>query len=94
MKIAPSKSIQRCKPILGTYVEVSLTGRVPESELIQISEDLFKELERIHNLMSFHDEGSELSLINQNAHQEKVLISADTYAVLNQAIEMSNVQPC
>lgn len=91
MKIAPSKSIQRCKPILGTYVEVSLTGRVPESELIQISEDLFKELERIHNLMSFHDEGSELSLINQNAHQEKVLISADTYAVLNQAIEMSKL---
>jgi len=57
-------SLQRCKPLLGTFVEVSLQGNCSEQALLNYSELAFDELTRIHGLLSFHDKDSELSQVN------------------------------
>lgn len=57
-------SLQRCKPLLGTFVEVSLQGKCSEQALLDYSECAFDEIARIHHLFSFHESGSELSKIN------------------------------
>jgi len=58
-------SLQRCKPLLGTFVEVALQGDCSEQALLSYSELAFDELRRIHCLMSFHDSDSELSQLNR-----------------------------
>ena len=38
--------INRCKPLLGTYVEVSLSGDYNKADLINFSEEIFKKIEK------------------------------------------------
>lgn len=78
-------SLTRCKPILGTFVEISLQGYCTDDELIQCSNMMFNEIERIHHLLGFHDEQSELSALNRALLTGSVKhypISSDMKAVL------------
>lgn|GEM_PF-749978 len=90
--------LERCKTLLGTFVEIELKGEVENDELISLSEELFVEIERIHHLLSFHNEASELSSLNRQAldltHTEngKVLslnVSKDLNAVLSFALQLN-----
>ena len=56
--------INRCRSLLGTFVELSLSGDMPEEQLIQISNTAFDEIERVHHNLSFHHPDSELSQLN------------------------------
>jgi thiamine biosynthesis lipoprotein len=57
--------IHRCKPYLGTFVEVDLRASLSVNELLAHSETVFHEIERLHNLLSFHKPSSELSKLNR-----------------------------
>ena len=75
----------RCKPLLGTYVEISVDD---EPQAHQAVHDAFCAIERVQNLMGFHQPSSELSQINQRAHIEPVHIHPWTAKVLSIAQEI------
>lgn len=81
--------INRCKPLLGTYVEVSLSGDYNKADLINFSEEIFKKIEKIQKQMSFYDNESELSYINSNAFYHSCAISDEIYEVLSKVLELS-----
>lgn len=82
-------SICRCKPFLGTYVEISISAEESTDTLIDITSAAFSEIEKIENLMSFHNPESELSYLNKHAHKENCSISKDTETVLKSSVELS-----
>ncbi len=82
-------TLTRCKPFLGTYVDISLTADTTNDQLIEISNTAFLEIERIHNLMSFHQTDSELTKINKQAFLGPVSISDDMEAVISHALLLS-----
>ena len=91
-KQSKTNHIKRCKPLLGTYVEVSvLSENNNNNTLIDLSECVFSEIQRIENLMSFHDLDSELSYINREAYNYPCSISKDMEEVLLAALNLSKV---
>jgi thiamine biosynthesis lipoprotein len=60
--------MMRCKPLLGTFVEIAIDG----DEQSMAIENAFTAIERVQDLMGFHNPASELSLINQLAHKKAV----------------------
>ena len=75
----------RCKPLLGTYVEIMVED-VMQSE--QVLEDAFLAIEKVQSLMSFHNLESELSQINAKSHLEPIRIHSWTSEVLSIAREI------
>lgn len=71
--------IRRCRPLLGTFVEVTAqsSGHIDAA---------FAAVERVHALMSAHDPVSELSRINRHAHREPLEVSDETAEVLDLAL--------
>ena len=91
-KQSATNHFKRCKPLLGTYVEVSVLSEKNNNDiLIDISECVFSEIQRIENLMSFHDPDSELSYINREAYNHSCSISKDMKEVLVAALHLSKV---
>ena len=82
-------SISRCKPLLGTYVRLTLTADAARDTLLAMSVRAFARIQRVERLMSFHDPDSELSRLNQLAHRQPCPVSAETEAVLRQAQRLS-----
>ena len=72
----------RCKPLLGTYVEISIQENlnICSSEAIEAA---FSDIEKVQNLMSFHNPNSELSKINARSHLEALEIHEWTFVVLS-----------
>ena len=81
----------RCKPLLGTYVEITIDEiaeeHAPSKANIAI-DAAFSAIELVQQLMSFHNPLSELSIINRSAHTKKLQIHEWTYQVLATAIEI------
>ena len=89
-----NNSLRRCKTLLGTFVEIELQGDATDDELISLSDELFDEVERVHYLMSFHDENSELSALNRLAlinQAKQIAVSADLGYVLSFASELNQL---
>lgn len=84
-------TIKRSKPMLGTYVSVELAADLDTSTLMDISNQVFIEIEQIEKSMSFHDPESELSFINSEAAFCPCLISADMSMVLKTALQLSAI---
>ncbi len=95
-----TNTLERCKTLLGTFVEIELKGAVDDDELIALSNSLFDEIERIHNLFSFHSELSEVSALNRQALDLAnraegdntpltLTVSDDLNKVLSLALELS-----
>ena len=82
-------SISRCKPLLGTYVRLTLTADATRDTLLAMSVRAFARIQRVERLMSFHDPDSELSRLNRLAHRQPCPVSAETEAVLRQAQRLS-----
>lgn len=83
--------IERCKPLLGTFVEISISADVSDPTLMTLSNRAFTEIENIHKLMSFHEPDSELSKINRDAYTHSVPLSPSTEWVISNAIELSKI---
>ena len=74
----------RCKPLLGTFVEISIDGDDGQEAI----DNTFAAIQNIHDLMGFHDPKSELSQINRRAHLEAVEIHPWTAQVIHIAKEV------
>lgn len=74
----------RCKPLLGTFVEIS----IDEDDGLIAIEHAFEAIQNVHHLMGFHNPESELSQINQHAHSEAVEIHPWTAQVIQIAKEV------
>ena len=87
----PLNIFNRCKPALGTFVEVALKADKTDDELFAISQKIFNRIEKIEKMMSFHDDESELNYINSNASFHSCLISQEMNEVLTKALELSKL---
>lgn len=74
---------RRCRPLLGTFVEISADDETAISEA-------FAEIARIHHLMSAHEAGSDVSKINRGAHRDAVLVDPSTMEVLSRSLFWSD----
>lgn len=72
--------LRRCRPLLGTYVEVT-------ADEIDAIDAAFEAITVTHRLMSAHEPGSDVSRINRFAHEEPVEISDPTREVLERALQ-------
>ena len=81
----------RCKPLLGTYVEISTNDISPQnSESIAnyAIDRAFDAIELVQKLMGFHNPDSELSKINQRSHLDILEVHEWTFKVLSAAKEI------
>ncbi len=75
----------RCKPLLGTFVEISTED---EGHFLRAVELAFVAIGKVQSLMGFHDPESELSQINARSHLEPIRIHSWTAKVLAIAKEI------
>ena len=76
----------RCKPLLGTFVEISIhTARLSQERAI---DKAFAAIKNVQDLMGFHNPQSELSKINAQSHLRKIEIHPWTAHVLRVASEI------
>jgi FAD:protein FMN transferase len=82
-----SGKIRRARPLLGTFVEVEAVGS-DRLEMTAAIDAAFEAVACVHRLMSFHDEGSDVSRLNREAFERPIAVHAWTYRVLEAAAEM------
>ena len=75
----------RCKPLLGTFVEIQINDEDPSSKIL---DEAFLAIEQAQSLMGFHHPDSELSRINARSYLEPIRIHPWTAHVLTIAQEI------
>ena len=83
-----SIEVRRCRPLLGTFVEVKASA-ADESIARRAIERAFAAVGSVHALMSFHEPSSEVSAINRNAARRAVRVHAWTARVLRSALRFA-----
>jgi len=81
----------RCKPLLGTYVEISVnetSAQYSERIANHAMDQAFEVIELVQKLMGFHNPDSELSSINARSHIETLEVHEWTFKVLSAAKEI------
>ena len=86
MPIASNK-IRRARPLLGTFVEVAVTG-ASRADMDAAIEAAFSAMAQAHNLMSFHEAGSDVWYLNSEASTHPVCVHPWTFQVLQTAIDL------
>jgi thiamine biosynthesis lipoprotein len=81
--------IKRCRPLLGTFVEITLESPRSESWLQQTASKAFSLIESVQTLMSFHSRESDISRLNQCGHLTPLIVHPWTVQVLKQAVALS-----
>ncbi len=81
MTSCSNNEVRRCRPLLGTFVEIAAThdGAINAA---------FAAVERVQRQMSFHDAGSEVAQLNRYAVDGPMPVSDETYEVLAWAWEL------
>jgi FAD:protein FMN transferase len=82
-----SNSVRRARPLLGTFVEITVTDAAP-SEMHAAVEAAFEAVGEVHRLMSFHDERSEVARLNREAFVRTVAVHPWTFQVLEAAVDL------
>lgn len=75
------------RPLLGTFVEVAAAGTAPAAMEAAV-EAAFAAIAKIHGLMSFHEETSDVSRLNCEAARAAIRVHPWTFQVLKSALEM------
>jgi thiamine biosynthesis lipoprotein len=88
MNSCSKSEVRRCRPLLGTFVEIKASG-LDDNTLARAVEKAFAQIERIQSLMSVHDDASELSRVNAKALLRPVKISDETFAVLGCGLDIA-----
>jgi thiamine biosynthesis lipoprotein len=88
MKSHSSIEIRRCRPLLGTFVEITARG-CGERLLTSGIEGAFAAIDMVHQLMSFHDPSSDVARMNRSASHEPIKVHPWTWRVLKSAQEFS-----
>ena len=81
--------IRRCRPLLGTFVEITASG-LDESKLQTAVNAAFAAVGNVHRLMSVHDADSELSSLNREAASHPVTVSRELFQVLRYADRLAS----
>jgi FAD:protein FMN transferase len=81
MRLRSSIEVRRCRPLLGTFVEITARGR-DEALLLRGIQAGFDAIERVNRLMSFHDPLSDVSRMNRDAFPKGVIVHPWTWHVM------------
>ena len=76
--------LRRCRPLLGTLVEVAASG-TDAAGLERGINAAFAAIQKVHRLMSFHDPDSDVSRMNRDAFPKSVIVHPWTWKVLETA---------
>ena len=88
MKSLFNIEIRRCRPLLGTFVEIAACG----TDVVHLARGIeagFWAVTEVHRLMSFHDAESDVSRMNRDAYHKPVRVHPWTSGVLKSAQEFS-----
>jgi len=80
-------SIRRARPLLGTFVEIAAAGATPD-RMNRAVAAAFAAVAKVHDLMSFHATGSDVSRVNAQAWTAPVCVHPWTFQVLQVAAEL------
>jgi FAD:protein FMN transferase len=83
MRSRSSIEIRRCRPLLGTLVDVACQGSRDDIDCA------FAAIEKVHRLMSFHNPTSDVARMNRHTPYEPVKVHPWTWRVLKCAQEFS-----
>ena len=84
MRSLSNIEIRRCRPLLGTFVEITASG-LAELELHRAANAAFDAIETIQRLLSTQDPQSELSVLNREGEKRPVTVSFETFELLRRA---------
>jgi thiamine biosynthesis lipoprotein len=84
MRLRSNIEVRRCRPLLGTFVEITGRGR-DEGLLARGIEAGFDAIGRVNRLMSFHDPLSDVSRMNRDAFPRGVIVHPWTWQVVKAA---------
>ena len=87
MKSHSNNRTRRCRPLLGTFVEIDAAGH--EEGVESAVEEAYSVINHVQRLMSFHDPTSELNRLNLEAHRHAVQVHPSTWYVLTKACEIA-----
>lgn len=79
---------RRCRPLLGTFVEITVPGGTASIDEPAIHA-AFETIESLQRRLNVHDPDSELSRLNRFAARHPVSVSAPLADVLGKALELS-----
>jgi thiamine biosynthesis lipoprotein len=79
--------MRRARPLLGTFVEIEATD-AGEVKLTAAIDAAFDAVARVHRLMSFHEEYSDVSRLNRHAFDFPIRVDPWTYRVLRTAVDL------
>ena len=84
-----TEGFARAQPWLGTLVGIRVrdVGACADAQAAVAA--AFAAVQRVHELMSFHDPDSELSELNRRAARDAVAVSPWTFEVLTRAVEIA-----
>jgi thiamine biosynthesis lipoprotein len=82
-----SNSIRRARPLLGTFVEIAV-GDASRTDMEAAIEAAFGAVAEAHRLMSFHEAGSDVRRLNNEASMHPVCVHPWTFGVLQTAIDL------
>jgi len=88
MKTNAQTEFRRCRPLLGTFVDIQAFG-TNSAELKSAVEAAFLAIAQVHRLMSFHDLESDVSRMNREAYRKAVHVHPLTWRVLKSSQEFS-----
>jgi thiamine biosynthesis lipoprotein len=88
MRTTGQIELRRCRPLLGTFVEIVAFG-TDAGDLEHAAESAFSAVAQVHRLMSFHDPESDVSRMNRDARRKAVPIHPWTWRVLQSAQEFA-----
>lgn len=80
--------LARCRPLLGTYVQVALRDALPEAALQAAADAAFAAIEDVERTMSFHRPDSDLSRLNGARAGAVVALAPGLVEVLRFAAEL------
>jgi thiamine biosynthesis lipoprotein len=80
--------VRRCRPLLGTFVEIAARGASPAA-MQRAIHAAFAAVQRVQDLMSAHEPTSELSRLNREAARREVAVSVETFTVLQRGLRLA-----
>ena len=84
MSSSSSADVRRCRPLLGTFIEVAAT-HASTREAHRAVDAAYDEVALVHRLMSFHDPDSDVGRLNREALDRGVAVHPATFEVLRLA---------
>ena len=78
------KPNKRCRPLLGTYVEISVSNQTAAMD------DAFETISQVQKLMSVHAHDSDVSRINRMNSEQSIQVHPWTWTVIRKALEINH----